>query len=146
MARLGDFGTERPAVEDSFGWFGSEVRVHPDISDLTIIGLFAAMQELGEEDGEKMIEAMGGIAAALVHPDDLDEFLGVARSHRQTMEDIATLAMNVIAALAERPTLLPSDSSAGQPTTAASSSSKALRVLDGRPDLQAAVAHMERAG
>lgn len=141
MTKLGSFGKARPVVDASFEWFGTDVRVHPDLSDLNIISLFSGMQ--GTEDGADALKALGDLAAALVHPDDLDEFWKLARGNRQTMEDIAVLAMELIGALADRPTSLPSDSSDGQQTTDTRStdvsSSQALRLLDGRPDLQVAV-------
>lgn len=141
MGSLGSFGKDRPAVDATFDWFGTETRVHPDISDLNIIGLFAGMQN--NEDGAGALKALAELAAAIVHPDDLDGFWKAAREHRQTMEDIATLAMEIVGALAERPTQLPSASSDGQQPTDTSStddsSSQALRLLEGRPDLQVAV-------
>lgn len=152
MATLGSFGVERPPVEDSFAWFGVDIRVHPDLSDLVIIELFGAMQDKPNDDedhGPAMLEAMSSIVATLVHPDDVDAFMRTSRSHRQQLEDIVRLAMELLGALAGRPTQLPSDSSDGQLTTAPSStgdsSSRALEVLDGRPDLQVAVLRRQTA-
>lgn len=135
MGTLGSFGKSRPAVEESFDWFGHEIRVHPDLSDIAIIDIVGAMH-----DDTKAIETIARLGETLVHPDDLDEFMRVARANRQTMDDIAELAMELIGALAERPTELPSDSSDGQQTTARTStgdsSSRAIEALEGRPDLQ----------
>lgn len=152
MGSLGDFGSEREPVEESFGWFGAEIRVHPDLSDLAIVDLFATMASVrqGEarEGAEAALGAITGIGQLLVHPDDVGEFWRLTRANRQTMEDIVSLAMNVLAALSGRPTQLPSDSSDGQRSTATrsggGSSSPALRLLEGRPDLQAAVVMAER--
>lgn len=152
MGSLGDFGVERPAVDETFGWFGAEIRVHPDLSDLAIVDLFASMatvRDLDDSEGaEAAIGAISSIARLLVHPDDIGQFWELTRVHRQTMEDIVTLAMNVLAAMSGRPTQLPSDSSDGQRTTGTTSegasSSPALRLLEGRPDLQAAVVMAER--
>lgn len=151
MATLGDFGVEHPPVDDTFGWFGSEIRVHPDLSDLAIIDLFSSMATYGKKDteaGPDALAAMAGVTALLVHPDDVDAFTVLARRHRQTMEDVASLAMELLAALSGRPTQLPSDSSDGQRSTGTRSgdvsSSPALRLLEGRPDLQAAVVMAER--
>lgn len=139
---LGDFGESRPSAEETFGYFGETLRVHPDLSDLAIVDLFDSMSS-AQKDGAAAMAAIRGIGAALIHPDDVDRFWALARANRQTMEDVATLAMQLIGALAERPTLLPSVSSDGQqdtsPTSEGDSSSPALRLLSGRPDLQAAV-------
>lgn len=144
MGSLGKFGTARPVVEESFDWFDAEIRVHPDLSDLAIIDLFAAMQDVDEDDNASgVLAAMGSISSTLIHPDDVEAFMRIARANRQTMEDIVRLAMEVLGALAGRPTLLPSVSSDGRqataPTSMGDSSEKALHALAGRPDLQVAV-------
>lgn len=148
MARLGSFGTPRPAVEDSFEWFGVDIRVHPDLTDLAFVELF---QSIGDgHDGKQAMDAIQGIARSVVHPDDFEEFWRLARSNRQTLEDVMTLATSLIAELADRPTKLPSDSSDGQQRTGTSStgdsSSRALHALEGRPDLQVAVVRRAKAG
>lgn len=151
MGTLGSFGAARPVVDESFGWFGTDIRVHPDLSDLAIIDLFAAMQDVdADENASAVLAAMGSVSATLIHPADADEFMRLARKNRQTMEDIVRLAMEVLGALAGRPTLLPSDSSDGQqetaPTSTDDSSAKAMRALAGRPDLQVAVLRRSKAG
>lgn len=150
MTHLGDLGTARPENDASFGWFGSVVRVHPDLSDLALIELVQTMVNVGDEkDGGKAMDTVAGIARALVHPDDHDGFWAQAKQNRQTMEDIVNLAGKLIGALADRPTRLPSDSSAGQqgtgPNSTGGSSSPAVRLLEGRPDLQVAVMRAEAA-
>jgi hypothetical protein len=137
---LGDFGTERPAVEESFGFFGAVVRVNPDISDLAVIEMFCRLAAIDEAEAASVSRS---ISKALIHPDDVDLFLRTAVAHRQTIEDLVTVGLKIIEALTARPTQLPSASSDGQPTTTmssgADSSSRALQLLDGRPDLQVAV-------
>jgi hypothetical protein len=145
---LGKFGTPRPAVEETFDWFGVETRVHPDLSDLAIMDMFGALAN--PEDGAAAVNAMRDLAASLVHPDDLEAFWKTARANRQTMSDIAELAASLIGAISGRPTRLPSDSSDGQQNTSASSeddsSLRALHMLEGRPDLQVAVLRAQEAG
>ena len=150
MGTLGDFGVERAAVDETFGWFGTEIRVHPDLSDVAVVDLFATVSSVNESTpAADAMAAIGHIGRILVHEDDADTFWTLAKKNRQTMEDIVRLAMAILEALSGRPTELPSDSSDGQRTTttrseADSSSRTALRLLEGRPDLQAAVVMAER--
>lgn len=150
MSHLGDFGTARPAAEATFGYFATTVRVHPDLSDLALVELAKKMSEAESvDDGARALAAVTGMVAMIVHPDDADAFWVTARAHRQTLEDVIGLAASLIGALSERPTRLPSGSSGGQERTATSStagsSSSALRLLEGRPDLQVAVLRAEEA-
>lgn len=148
MQHLGDFGTPRPANDATFGYFGSTLRSNPDLSDLAVVDLFDTMAGAGE-DGSKAIAAIRAMGAVLVHPDDVPRFWELARANRQTMEDIANLATALIGAVTERPTGLPSDSSGGQastaPRSAGDSSSRALELVEGRPDLQVVFLRQEAA-
>lgn len=141
MSHLGDFGTEHAPVESTFGYFGASLRANPDLSDVMVVEMFGNLAESPDQ--------VRKLASTLVHSDDVDEFWRLVRDNRQTMEDLATLAMALIEALTERPTRLPSDSSAGQSRTApkseVDSSSRALKVLDGRPDLQVAIVQADEA-
>jgi hypothetical protein len=142
MRHLGDFGTPRPQADFTFGYFGATLRVNPDLSDVAVMDLFAEMGDAGE-DPAKGMGALRAVAATLVHPDDVDELWRLVKTNRQTIEDVGTLAAKLIEAVTDRPTLQPSDSSAGLSNTDTSStddsSSRALRALRGRPDLQVAV-------
>ena len=141
MTYLGEFGTTRPEVDLAFGYFGATIRVHPDLSELVLVDMFAGMG--GGENGTEAFTAITGMADALVHPDDAAEFRARSRANRQTTEDLAQLAVKLVEALTDRPTLQPADSSGGLPTTVMSSGgdsrSEALKRLEGRPDLQVAV-------
>lgn len=149
MGSLGRFGVDRPANESTFDYFEATLRVHPDLSEIAIVDLFDLMggvADLDENDPKAAsvaIDAIRKVGEVLVHPGDVAEFWRLTRAHRQTMEDVAGLAMALLSALTERPTRRPSDSSAGpQPTGTTSgdgSALPALRLLEGRPDLQVAV-------
>lgn len=147
MATLGDFGRAREPLEDaSFGWFGADIRVHPDVSNLVWVDTFGRQDE--STFGDKM-RAIRGVVDVVVHPADVEEFWRLARENRQTQDDVLRVAFDVVGALAERPTLRPSDSSDGSPPTEVSSTASpsgraALRLLEGRPDLQVAVRRAER--
>jgi hypothetical protein len=143
MTHLGDFGVEREPVDLTFGYFGTPIRVNPDLSDVAVIDMFGSLSEADENDGAAISKALRGVAETLVHSDDVEAFWQQVRTNRQTVEDLGELAAKIIEALTARPTQRPSDSSAGPSTTAtrstAGSPSQALGVLEGRPDLQVAV-------
>lgn len=155
MAHLGSFGRDRPANEATFGYFDATLRVHPNLSDVAIVELFDIMgsvADLDENDPKAASTAVGGIrsvADVLVHPDDVPEFWRLTREHRQTMEDIAELAMALLSALTDRPTSRPSASSDGptiiEATSEDASRSPALRLLEARPDLAVAVLRAQEA-
>lgn len=143
MGSLGSFGTPRPAVEDTFDYFGTDLRVNPTLSDITVMNLFTAMDNVTDLAG--LGASMRQIGAVLVHSDDVEEFWRLATENRQAMEDLAALAHGLLEAVTDRPTKLPSGSSDGQSDTGTSSeddsSSRALRLLEAkeRPDLAVAV-------
>jgi hypothetical protein len=150
MTHLGDFGTERDVVEAEFGYFGATIRVNPDITDVGVLEVFAALGEMSEDSEAVLVMSeLRSAVATMVHPDDIERFWELAHRNRQTSEDIGSLASKLIEGLAGRPTKQPSDSSGGLPTTdtssPAASSSPALRALAGRPDLQLAVVRAEEA-
>lgn len=141
MGHLGDFGTEHEQVEDTFGYFGVTLRVNPNLTDLEALEAFRLVE--AADDNASVLIALRTVLGALIHTDDVDECWRLARANRQQTEDIALLATKLLEVVTDRPTSLPSVSSVGQPTTDMSStddsSSKALRALAGRPDLQVAV-------
>jgi hypothetical protein len=138
---LGSFGVDRPALEETFEYFGEVIRVHPDLTDLAFIDLTVTMATA--TSGNQAISALSSLSATVVHPDDLDRFVALAHAHRQTIGDITELTGAIVEALSKRPTVRPSASSDGSPATAPSStddsSSRALHRLEGRPDLQLTV-------
>jgi hypothetical protein len=146
MNHLGEFGKARPPLSSTFGYFGTTLRTNPELSDIAVIDLFTSLEKM---EGSDVIVALRGLASTLVHPDDAGEFWRLVKANRQNIDDLTELAMALIAAATGRPTKLPADSSDGQPTTAksstADSSSPALQLLDGRPDLQVAVLRARKA-
>lgn len=146
MSHLGKFGKPREPSEFTFDYFDATLRTNPDLSDVAVIDMFSSFEGV---DGTAVLGALRGIATTLVHPDDVEEFWRLVKANRQTVDDIAELAMALISAATDRPTRLPADSSAGQSSTDTSSegdsSSPALRLLEGRPDLQVAVLRAQQA-
>lgn len=151
-ATLGNFGTPREARTETFGYFGVEIRVHPDTSDLALLEFAELGSGLEEKSGQDALDAVNVVLRNIVHPDDFEEFWKLARKNRQTMDDMTDLAMAVIEAVTDLPTELPSDSSDGQSSTdtksEVDSSSPVVRRLEkkGRPDLALMVTLAEEHG
>lgn len=91
---------------------------------------------------------MAGLAALLdvleqcIDPDEWQRFNDHADKTRADEDELLQMVYLVIEAISDRPISRPSDSSAGPPATGPRSvdgSSRALRLLEGRPDLQVAV-------
>jgi hypothetical protein len=128
-----------------------------DLSDPTT---WTAEQAKAMQDG--MTVALDAVKGQ-IHPDDWDRFLTVARANRQQTMDLMELSQKLTAEVAGFPTGQSTDSSTTPPRTGRKSRSnssgrgrsagpsvadsrKALRLLDGRPDLQMAVVRAAEAG
>lgn len=142
---IGDFGVVHEPYDETFGYFGQRLRVHPDLSDLALVEFAALGDGLGEETtGSEANAAVMGVFRTLVHPEDFDAFWSTSKANRQSMDDLMVFAEKVIEAVTERPTEQLSNSSDGQPSTETNSvvvsTSPVVRRLEvtGRGDL----AHM----
>lgn len=148
MAHLGDFGTERAAVSDTFGYFGHTLRTNPELTDLAALEVFEAVRSA--DDRSSVLAALRNVVATLIHPDDADLCWSLAKANRQGIEEMGDLAARLLEAATDRPFEQPSDSSPSPPSTGMRSEDgsdlPALRVLDGRPDLQVAVVRAQKAG
>lgn len=138
MASLGSFGVARPAPgAQTFGWFGMEVRVHPEFGETTFVEW---MEEFGDvENGTaRALYALSALLRGLVHPDDYDEFWSLSKANHQGSEEFSALVNDVVSAMAGRPTERSEESSSGpQPSGAESTVSFLRRVSAGRPDIEA---------
>jgi hypothetical protein len=167
---LGDLSGE--AVEPvlaEFGYFGTKVRVNPDLTETTVIDLFERAKQVQIEDSPNLpiIDALTEAEKAKdhvrahIHPDDFDAFWSTAKSNRQDMRRLMGLCWEILALISERPTVPPSDSSAGRPITSqslpdgVSSPDDAEPTADGswwpdglpyNPDAVAVVERYERQG
>ena len=121
---LGDLSGEpvEPVLAE-FGYFGTKVRVNPDLTETTVIDLFERAQNVQVQDGvlpvaEAMREAEKAKdhVRAHIHPEDFDAFWSTAKANRQDMRSLMGLCWEILALISERPTSPPSDSSAGRPT------------------------------
>jgi hypothetical protein len=141
MGHLGDFGVEHEQVTGTFGYFGETLRVNPDLTDLLAFEAFRQVQNA--DNNASALDAVRGVLEVMVHPDDVETCWQLAKANRQGFDEVADLATSLLGALADRPTKPLSDSSPSPSSddqrSEGGSSSPALRLLDGRPDLQVMV-------
>lgn len=143
MASLGDLSPAAVGpVDVEFEYFGGTFRMVPMLSDIPLVDFLESAQALGDGPGagaQRMI-LVKQFLRDTVHPDDFDRFWLAAKANGQGIDDVANVAIALVESVAERPTVQPSDSSAGLSATPASSEgdsfSRALAKQSGRPDLQ----------
>lgn len=160
MGSLGDFGTIKPKVEDTFGWFGQEIRVNPRLTDLMLMD-FAEYATTLDEDSPEVMQFMKRQMKLVVHTDDFEAFWQGALDNGQDSTDMMAVMKAVVETKAQRPTLLPAGSSAGQartvvtspdvsslPATAVSPLTamdrRQIELMPGRPDLALVVMESAR--
>jgi hypothetical protein len=143
---IGDFGTERPPLDMTFGWFGSTIRVEPNLTDTVLLDFLTKASAIDDESGPEAMRAVEDFLAAMVHHEDFSEFMHIARARRQSIEDLMKVAYSILEVATSRPTHAPADSSGGRSTTQTGSTvtSSALAVKQrleqsGRHDLALAV-------
>jgi hypothetical protein len=143
-SHLGDLSPDVEEIDLTFGWYGETIRVNPTMSELEFIDFTERAMKIAADTPEA-VTVMKDQFRGFIHPDDFDAFWDLSRRHRVGIDRLGQVMRTVVEATAGRPTGLPSDSSAGQHSTAASSrADSSLRVInrlddDGRPDLAMAV-------
>lgn len=142
MADLGTFGTVRAGGDDTFGYFGEQIRVHPELSDLSLYDFMERAAAIDVDDPQSVL-IVKDFVREQIHPDDFGRFWALARRNRQNTDDLMALAKGLYSAVVGRPTTRPSASPRGRSRTKrkspAGSSSPVIDRLAGRPDLQLAV-------
>lgn len=138
MGTLGTFGTVRLVPEDqTFGWFGMDVRIAPDFGEITFIEWMDQYGDIEDGTGAALL-ALLSLLRGLVREDDFDEFWRLAKENRQTSADLTKLVWGVVEAIADRPTERSEPSSLGPQASGAESTVSFLRrVSAGRPDIEA---------
>lgn len=165
---LGDFGESHADLEYTFGWFGKEMRMHPEAGQLDYMEFIGKAIDVDEEDVKVGYELTMQFLKKQVHPDDWADFWELAKKHRQTTEDLMVTSQKLLAAASGFPTEQPSTSSPSprQPTKKSKARSSSTRAapsrvatskkdnviqaafnqLEGRPDLKRAVVLAQQAG
>jgi len=141
---LGDFGTPKPVADaNTFGWFGTTMRVRPGVS-LIMVDFIDMAAEIDEDD-PKVKQFVVDMLKKIVVDDDWVQFWGLAKDNGQEIPDLLRL-MNALTeagveADTSRPTQRRSGSSPGRRGTGrkskANSSEQVSRQLvkRGRADL-----------
>lgn len=136
---LGTFGTEHDALDVDFDYFGTLIRVNPELSGLSLLEVLAVVAEFDEETPTKaVVQAIDDLRAVAIHEGDIDAFRKLFKVNRQSLDDLIDLAKALLEAVAEVPTVQPSGSSSGHGTTEQTSvvvsSAPGLALV--RPDLE----------
>jgi len=156
MAKLGSFGDVTAVEEvepDTFDYFGVEIRLNPDFSEMDYVDFMDEARGLNELD-VRAITAVKDFLRKMVFPDDFDLLWDTARKKApkgQQLQHLMETANHLLALMTGRPTEAPSVSLAGRPVTTLSSkldssspesplTAMDLRVIDrrvaeGRTDL-----------
>lgn len=141
MADLGSWGEEPDVEEHTFLYFGQRFTVNPEFGQLDLLDWIESVSAVDEESLEAVAAAKDLMRAVFV---EFDEVWALAKAKRQTSEQLMGVAMEVVSAIAERPTQRSSASSDGPATTEQKSEPvlskrarrlKAQHEADGRPDL-----------
>lgn len=147
---LGDLSPEVEELDLTFGWFGSEIRVNPDLSELDIID-FAEEASKVEEKTPEAVAVLKNTFRIYIHSNDFDTFWLLSRKHRVRIETLMETMTSIMEAISGRPTGQLSDSADGlQSTKRNSKAGSSLRVIhrletEGRPDLALAVVQASEA-
>jgi hypothetical protein len=120
MASLGELGVVKPKVVDSFGWFGQEIRISPNLTDIVLMD-FAEKASRIDEDSPEVMGFVKMQMRLVIHTEDFDAFWSTAIENGQDSTDLMAVMKTIVESKAQRPTLLPADSSAGQPRTVVTS-------------------------
>lgn len=143
---IGNFGTERPPLDMTFGWFGNTIRVEPNLTDTVLIDFMSKATAIEDEAGPEAMRAVEDFLAAMIHHEDFSTFMHIGRAQRQTIEDLMKVCYSILEVATARPTRAPAGSSDGRSKTATVSmvNSSALAVKQdlersGRHDLALAV-------
>lgn len=140
--RLGDFSTsvEELDEDDTFGYFGAELRVNPTFVDADLADFLEAGRSIDVNNEAAAMLFLKDFLRRVVHPEDFDEFWDLASKHRQTLRQRLQTIYSIIEAVADRPTKSSTDSSDGQqpvePKSVDDSFSRVIARLEGRPDLK----------
>lgn len=120
MGSLGDLGQKRVREETSFGWFGSEIRANPNLTDVVLMDFAEEAADIDENSPQAMTFIKRQMRLA-IHSEDFDAFWSLALENGQDTTDLMRVMKAIVESVAQRPTVLPSDSSAGQPRTVVTS-------------------------
>jgi hypothetical protein len=135
---LGDLSgpDERGPLIASFVYFGAEIRVHPDLTEVDMIDFLDDAEHVKKDDPRSMLMVKEA-ARTHIHPDDFDRFWALRKKNRQGVEQLMGTIWQIVGGVTGRPTGRPSDSSDGPPATKPNSAATSS-VPDERESTRAA--------
>lgn len=123
MVDLGDFTPKSYAQMDrspkTFNVLGEQFTINQAYTAMTWMQFAYNVRHAESEldSGAELMETMHKV----VIPEDADRFIKIMGDSGMALEDIAEVLLKLLEAVTNRPTKLPSDSSAGQKITSANS-------------------------
>lgn len=120
MGDLGNIGRKKVREETSFGWFGDRIRANPNLTDVVLLDFAEEAANIDENSPQAMTLIKRQMRLA-IHKADFDRFWELALENGQDTYDLMDVMKRIVESVAQRPTVLPSDSSAGQPRTVVTS-------------------------
>jgi hypothetical protein len=135
-------GDDRPPLTASFVFHGRRFRVHPDLSETTVIDFLDQAAEVPVNDPRQQTMIKEWLREH-VHPGDFEAFWAVGRAQHYDSGDWLRTAWAIVEGVAARPTQQPSDYSGGPPTTSPTSPATSPRA-DDDPLRPAYLRHIER--
>lgn len=118
---LGEVGeSEAEKVIASFSYFGTTIRVNPNLTEIVIMDFFEAAEKVGAKDPHAMV-IVKEFARDVISPDDFDEFWALVKTRGVNSDSLMRLIWKVLEGVTARPTGRPSDSSDGPTVTSSES-------------------------
>jgi hypothetical protein len=142
---LGDLGgQEHEKVIASFGYYGTTIRVNPNLSEVSVMDFLENAENIGADDPRTMVVVKKWIRAN-IHPDDFDTFWKIVNDHGVGTDDLMRLMWKILEGVTARPTGRPSDSSAGPTeTNSASRDTSSAPATDDDPRRARFLAQVQR--
>lgn len=115
---LGDLSGEvvEPIIA-SFTYFGTVIRVNPDLTETEVVDLLEQAGDVEADGGAAMMQGLKAYVRGHIHADDFDTFWELVKKNRQGTEQVIKVCYKILELLSERPTSPPSDSADGRRTT-----------------------------
>ena len=120
MGSLGDLGQKKVREETSFGWFGETIRANSNLTDVVLMDFAEEAANIDENSPQAMTFIKRQMRLA-INSEDFDRFWSLALENGQDTTDLMRVMKAIVESVAQRPTVLPSDSSVGQPRTVVTS-------------------------
>jgi len=144
MASVGSFGKVRVQEEPeetgaeplTFEWFGVEIRLATQFSQIRLVNLMEAARHADVKDPMSLV-IVKDMFRAIVDSGDFQSFWKLAEQEDQDLESLVAVFEVLFAAMTGRPIQRQSDSSTGLPEASTSSPDESTtQASRGRPDIQ----------